>query len=135
MSRLLLVDDEAAFRTLMRMLLEHDPALKVVGEAADGQEAIDRARALQPDAILLDLNMPGVNGPQALPRLLTVAPKAHIIIVSVAHDDANLHKAKFAGAHGFIDKALDNDAFVEAVHACLSGPDAWTVRQVPPART
>lgn len=113
----------------MRMLLEHEPALEVVGEAADGQEAILKAETLQPDAILLDLSMPGVTGLQALPRLLTVAPKARVIIVSVAFDDANLHKAKIAGAHGFIDKALDNDAFLDAVHACISASEPWTMRR------
>lgn len=120
MVRLLLVDDEPAFRVLARMILADHPSLQVVGEAGDGRQAIEEARRLQPDAILLDLNMPVLGGLQALPRLRAASPKSLVFVVSVARDQQELHQAKMAGAHAFIDKALPNDAFVAALKGCLS---------------
>ena len=120
MVRLLLVDDERSFRVLTRMLLEDQPSYVVVGEAGDGEEAIEEARRLQPDAILLDLNMPGLNGLKALPRLRAASPKSLVIVVSVARDQQELHQAKMSGAHAFIDKALSNEQFVAALDACLA---------------
>lgn len=124
--RLLVVDDEPSFRVLTRMLLEDHPRYVVAGEAADGEEAIEHARRLHPDAILLDLNMPGLNGLQALPRLRAASPSSRVIVVSVARDQQELHQAKMAGAHAFIDKALSNEQFLVALDACLDGATGWT---------
>jgi DNA-binding NarL/FixJ family response regulator len=118
--RLLLVDDEPGFRVLTRMLLEDRPAFRVVGEAGDGEEAIEQARRLRPDVVLLDLNMPGLNGLKALPRLRAASPSSLVIVVSVARDQQELHQAKMAGAHAFIDKALSNDQFLAALDSSLA---------------
>jgi DNA-binding NarL/FixJ family response regulator len=127
MVRLLLVDDEPAFRVLARMILADHPSLQVVGEAGDGRQAIEEARRLQPDAILLDLNMPVMGGLQALPRLRAASPKSLVFVVSVARDQQELHQAKMAGAHAFIDKALSNEAFLSALEGCLSASgDGWS---------
>lgn len=120
MARLLVVDDEPDFRYLARAILADVPGLLVVGEAADGEEAITEAARLRPDAILLDLNMPGISGLRALPRLRIASPSSRIFIVTIASDQKELHQAKMAGAHGFIDKALSNDGFVAAVQRCLA---------------
>jgi DNA-binding NarL/FixJ family response regulator len=124
--RFLVVDDEPSFRVLTRMLLEDHPRYVVAGEAADGEEAIGQARALRPDAVLLDLNMPGLNGLQALPRLRAASPSSRIVVVSVARDQHELHQAKMAGAHAFIDKALSNEQFLAALDSCLNGATGWT---------
>jgi len=118
--RLLVVDDEPSFRLLAKLILEDRPDYQVVGEAADGEQAIEQARRLQPDAVLLDLNMPVMGGLKALPRLRAASPQSLVVVVSVARDQQELHQAKMAGAHGFIDKALSNEEFVRALDACLS---------------
>lgn len=118
--RLLVVDDEPSFRLLAKLVLEDRPEYEVVGEAGDGEEAIERAARLRPDVVLLDLNMPVMNGLKALPRLRAASPSSIVVVVSVARDQQELHQAKMAGAHGFIDKALPNDEFVRALDACLS---------------
>ncbi|MHB1261911.1 MAG: response regulator [Thermoplasmatota archaeon] len=120
MVRLLVVDDEPGFRLLAKLILEDRPEYQVVGEAGDGEQAIEHARRLQPDAVLLDLNMPVMGGLKALPRLRAASPASLVIVVSVARDQQELHQAKMAGAHGFIDKALPNEEFVRALDACLS---------------
>jgi DNA-binding NarL/FixJ family response regulator len=125
--RLLLVDDEPGFRLLAKMVLEEHPSLQVVGEAANGKEAIEQAKRLKPDAILLDLNMPVMGGLQALPKLRVASPDSLVFVVSVARDQQELHQAKMAGAHAFIDKALSNDQFVVALKGCLAAArDDWT---------
>lgn len=126
MPGILLVDDEPAFRLLTRLILEDDPTLKVLGEAADGKEAIKEARRLQPDLVLLDLHMPVMGGLEALPQLRAACPAAKLVVLSVAYDQANLFKAKMAGAHAFIDKGLDNDAFLRALRDCLRAGPGWS---------
>ncbi|HJQ93008.1 MAG TPA: response regulator transcription factor [Candidatus Thermoplasmatota archaeon] len=127
MARLLLVDDEPGFRLLAKMVLEEHPSFQVVGEAGDGKEAIEQARRLKPDAILLDLNMPVMGGLQALPKIRVASPDSLVFVVSVARDQQELHQAKMAGAHAFIDKALSNDHFVAAFKECLAAArDDWT---------
>ena len=122
-----MVDDEPGFRYLARSILEDVDGFKVVGQAANGQEAIAQAARLKPDAILLDLNMPGMGGLKAIPRLRTASPASRIFVVSVAQDQQELHQAKMAGAHGFIDKALPNDSFVAAVQRCVAASaEGWS---------
>lgn len=122
-----MVDDEPSFRVLAKLVLEDDPAFEVVGEAADGKQAIEAAGRLKPDAVLLDLNMPVMGGLKALPRLRAASPKSLVFVVSVARDQQELHQAKMAGAHGFIDKALSNDDFVDALKDCLAAAgEGWS---------
>ena len=120
----MLVDDEPAFRYLMRMILEDDARYEVVAEAGDGLEAIEMAARHKPDAVLLDLNMPRMGGLAALPKIRTASPKSRILVLSVVADQGPLHAAKMAGADGFIDKVLDNDDFLVALDECLV-PDGW----------
>jgi len=130
--RVLVVDDEPAFRALTRMVLEPDAAFQIVGEASDGAGAVSAAEALRPDLVLLDLRMPGMSGLEALPKLRVASPSSRIVVVSIMHDEGPLHQAKMAGAAGFIDKALDNDAFVAAVHQVMA-TSSWAVHRRPVA--
>src|SRR5687768_14932170 len=79
--RVLLVDDEPGFRLLTRMLLEEDGSAEVAGEAGDGPQAIREARQLRPDAVLLDLNMPGMGGLEALPKIKAASPASKVIVL------------------------------------------------------
>lgn len=125
MARLLLVDDEPAFRLLIRMLVEDQAGYEVVGEAADGSEAIAAAGRLKPDLVLLDLRMPRMDGLTALPKIRLASPASRVVVLSVAADQQPLHQAKMAGADAFIDKALDNESFLEALAQCAAGRAGW----------
>ena len=98
----LLVDDSAPFRALMREILAQEPACQVVGEAADGAEALALAQALQPDIVLLDLTMPRVSGLEALPRLKAACPAPRVIVVTVHAEDAYHQAAAARGADAFL---------------------------------
>ena len=84
--RILLVDDHTLFRRGLTALLSRDPMLQIVGDAADAGEAQRRAQALQPDVILLDNHLPGVNGVDALPALREAAPAARLIMLTISED-------------------------------------------------
>ena len=99
---ILIVDDNAQFRALMREITAQEAAFQVVGEAADGAEAIGQAQALQPDIVLLDLAMPRVSGLEALPRLKAACPKTRVIVVTVHEDEAYREAAAARGADAFL---------------------------------
>ena len=101
--RLFLCDDNAQYRTLVRLVLER-AGHEVVGEAADGQEAIERAPKVEPEVVLLDLNMPGVNGWEALPRLRDLLPRAKVVVLTTGQAQDERRRVLAAGADGFIVK-------------------------------
>lgn len=119
--RLLVTDDHTLFRRGLIALLSQYDALAVVGEAADAGEAQRRAAELQPDVILLDNHLPGVNGIPAIGGLRDVAPAARIIVLTVSEDEADLSAALRAGAHGYLLKTIDGDALLAAVLRCMAG--------------
>jgi DNA-binding NarL/FixJ family response regulator len=127
--RTLIVDDHPLTREALTGLLEQQ-GFSVVGEAADGAEAIDRARALQPDLVLLDLSMPGLDGLEALPRLRAAAPKCEVVVLTASGTDENLLAAIRGGAAGYLLKSEPPERiadFLEGVangEAALSGPIA-----------
>ena len=91
--RILIADDHPLFRDGLHGLLDSVPDTEVVGEAMDGQEAIALATSLQPDVILMDLKMPGVNGLQAMREILHTSPHIRIIVVSMLEDDDSVFAA------------------------------------------
>jgi DNA-binding NarL/FixJ family response regulator len=99
---ILIVDDNAQIRTLMREITAQEPSLHVVGEAEDGAGAICLAQALQPDLMLLDLVMPRVNGLEALRRIKAARPETKVIIVTVHDEDAYRQAAEASGADAFL---------------------------------
>lgn len=108
--RILLVDDHILVRRGFRRLLEDDPGLVVVGEASDGEEAIAQAAALEPDVIVMDCAMPGMNGIAAMRRILAASPLVAVLVLSMHAEETLVRQALEAGARGYILKsALDLD--------------------------
>lgn len=119
--RILLVDDHPLFRKGMRTLLTATPEMEVVGEAATGQEAIDLAATLQPEVVIMDLQMPVVNGIEATRQILQVSPHIRILVVTLFEDDASVFTAMRAGARGYILKDAKEEEILRAVRAVGSG--------------
>ena len=122
--RILVVDDHSLFRRGVMALLGLDPDFQVVGDAGDAGEAQRRARELQPDLILLDNHMPGVNGVDALPALREAAPAARVIMLTVSEDEQDLAAALRNGACGYLLKTVDHEALASAILGCLQGRSA-----------
>ena len=119
--RILVVDDHTLFRRGLTALLARDPHLSVVGDAADAGEALRRAKELQPDLILLDNHLPGVNGVDALPALREAAPAARIIMLTVSEDEGDLAAALRGGAAGYLLKTIEGDALTHAIECAMQG--------------
>ena len=100
----LIVDDVADLRMLVRLTLELDADFEVVGEAGDGLEAIEQAERHQPDLVVLDLAMPNLDGLEALPRILAVAPSARVVVVSGFEGSRLRGPAMAAGAVAYVEK-------------------------------
>src|SRR5436190_8213161 len=102
--RLLLVDDDQRFLKLLRMVLEDAPEFDVVGEAYEGAGALQAARELEPDVVLLDVNLPDTNGFDLTPRLASEAGGLEVVLTSSRGDSTYEHLAQEAGARGFVSK-------------------------------
>jgi DNA-binding NarL/FixJ family response regulator len=121
--RVLVVDDHPLTRGALSALLEQH-GFAVVGEAADGEEAIDRARVLQPDLVLLDLSMPGVSGLDALPRLRSAAADAEVVVLTASGTEENLLGAIRAGAAGYLLKSEPPERIVDFLRGVVRGEAA-----------
>jgi two-component system, NarL family, nitrate/nitrite response regulator NarL len=119
--RILVVDDHTLFRRGLTALLSRDKSVVVVGDAGDAGEAQRRAHELQPDLILMDNLLPGVNGVDALPALKEVAPLARILMLTVSEDAADLVKALHGGAAGYLLKTIEGDALIDAIQRAMEG--------------
>jgi two-component system, NarL family, nitrate/nitrite response regulator NarL len=119
--RILVVDDHTLFRRGLTALLSSHASLAVVGDAADAGQAQRRAAELQPDMILLDNHLPGVNGVDALPALRQAAPSARILMLTVSEDEDDLAAALRGGACGYLLKTIEGDALVTAIHRAMGG--------------
>ena len=119
-TRVVLVDDQQLVRSGFRMILSVEPDLEVVGEAADGTEAVRVARELRPDVILMDVQMPGTDGIAAT-REVVAEDLGRVVILTTFDRDDYLFAALEAGASGFLLKNADPDTLVEAVRAVAGG--------------
>jgi len=119
--RLLIADDHPLFRHGIRELLNLAPDIQVVGEATTGEEAITQAEALHPDVILMDINMPDVNGIEATRRILHNSPHIRILVVTMFEDDATVFAAMRAGARGYILKDAEKENILRAIQAVGKG--------------
>jgi DNA-binding NarL/FixJ family response regulator len=116
----LICDDNDAIRTLLGAIVGDSAGMRVVGEAADGNEAIVEAVRLQPDVILLDLAMPNRNGLEALPELRRLAPDAQIIVVSGFASGAVAEQVLALGAVSYLEKGADPATIVESIEQALA---------------
>ena len=119
--RILLADDHPLFRHGLAALLKQTPDAEVVGEATTGEEAVALANRLQPDLVLMDIRMPGVNGIEATRRILAAHPATRVLVVTMFEDDASVFTAMRAGARGYILKDADKDEMLRAIRAVGSG--------------
>jgi len=119
--RILIADDHPLFRDGLRALLASLPDAEVVGEVATGEEAIAQAAALQPDLILMDIQMPGVNGIEATRRILQTSPHIGVIVLTMFEDNDSVFAAMRAGARGYLLKGADQDEILRAIRAVANG--------------
>ena len=119
--RILVVDDHTLFRRGLTALLQREPQFEVVGDAGDAGQAQRRAEELQPDLILLDNHLPGVNGVDALPALLGAAPGVRILMLTVSEDENDLAAALRGGACGYLLKTIEGDALAAAIRRAMRG--------------
>jgi DNA-binding NarL/FixJ family response regulator len=119
--RVLIADDHPLFRNGMRALLAADLDTEVVSEATTGEEAIEMAAALQPDVILMDLQMPGMSGIEATRSILHTSPHIRILVVTMYEDDHSVFTAMRAGARGYLLKGASPDEVLRAIAAVGSG--------------
>jgi len=116
-----LVDDHAVVRSGLRLLLDAEEDIEVVGEAGNAKDAIFRARALKPDVILLDVVMPGESGIEVLPKLLQEAPNTKVLVLSMQDDPSYVREAFAAGALGYVLKEAADEEVVSAVREIAGG--------------
>jgi DNA-binding NarL/FixJ family response regulator len=117
----LLVDDQALFREGLRTLLSVVPGIEVLGEAANGEAAVQQVRRLRPQVVLMDLRMPVLNGVEATRRLRAEAPETRVIVLSTFDDDEDVFDALRAGAVGYLLKDATRDKLVEAIRSAARG--------------
>jgi two-component system response regulator NreC len=116
-----LVDDHAVVRSGLRLLLEAEADIEVVGEAGNAKDAVFRARASNPDVILLDVVMPGENGIEVLPKLLKESPGTRVLVLSMQDDPSYVREAFAAGASGYVLKEAADTEVVSAVREIAGG--------------
>ncbi len=127
-ARVLLVDDHELFRQGIANLLNEQPDIQIVGDAGDGLEAHHRAVALKPDLILLDINMPGVDGLEALQLIRADLPETTVVMLTVHDEDEKIFKAIRAGAQGYILKNTPSTEFLQMCRQALRGEAALSPR-------
>ena len=121
--RVLIVDDQELVRTGFRLFLETQPGLAVVGEAGDGEEAIERVRALRPDVVLMDIRMPTMDGVEATAKLTSgaIEPAPRVLVLTTFDLDEYVFGALRAGAAGFLLKDAPRERLIEAIRVVHSG--------------
>jgi DNA-binding NarL/FixJ family response regulator len=121
MIRVLIVDDHAVVRRGLAQLLETTDDLRLAGEAADGEDAVERAAELRPDVVLMDLSMPGMDGVQAISRILAVHPEAHVLVLTSFSDQNRILDALQAGAEGYLLKHAEPETILSGVREVVEG--------------
>jgi DNA-binding NarL/FixJ family response regulator len=120
-TRVLIADDHAAFRGGLRALLDTVGDIVVVGEADTGDATVEAARALQPDVVMMDINMPGIDGVEATRRIVDAEPHVAILVLTMHDDDETVFAAVRAGARGYLLKGAQRAELVRAVRSVAAG--------------
>ncbi len=119
--RVLIADDHALFRDGLRALLKTAPDLEAAGEADSGRGAIDLAAKLQPDVVIMDVQMPGVNGIEATRQIVSASPHVGVLMITMFDDDPSVFAAMRAGARGYLLKGANHAEVLRAIRAVASG--------------
>jgi DNA-binding NarL/FixJ family response regulator len=119
--RVLIAEDNPRFRDGMRALLASGPDFELAGEVATGEEAVGHARMLQPDVVLMDIRMPGIDGIEATRRIVQDSPHIAILMLTMLEDDDSVFAAMRAGARGYLLKGALKAEIVHAIHGVASG--------------
>lgn len=119
--RILLADDHNVMRRGLRLLLESQPGFSVVGEAADGRQAVEQAKATKPDVVVLDIAMPHLSGTEAAQRITEILPNTAIVILSMHSDESYVLRALKAGAKGYLVKDSVEGDLIEAIKVVSEG--------------
>lgn len=129
--RLMIVEDEKVLRKSLVTLLGMEKDIEVVGEAGDGKTAVSRAREQMPDVVLMDINMPEMDGIQATLQIKHDLPKTGVVVLTVMQDDASLFSALKAGATGYVLKDSTPEEIVEAIRSVHRGEGLLSAALVP----
>lgn len=124
--RVLIADDHTLFRVGMRALLQSIKGIEVVGDSSTGQETLLKSVELQPDVILMDIQMPDINGIEATRHILRASPHIGVIILTMFKDDDSVFMAMRAGARGYVLKGADQEVMVRAIHAVANGESLFS---------
>jgi len=124
--RVVIVDDDALVRAALRLVLEGDSGVTVLGEGADGRSGYDAARSLRPDVVLMDLHMPGTDGVWATAQIAADCPDTKVLVLTAFDTDAMVAAALRAGATGFLLKDSAPEVIFRAVHAAADGQRAFS---------
>jgi DNA-binding NarL/FixJ family response regulator len=119
--RVLVADDHAIFRHGLNALLDSEPGIELVGEAASGREAVEISATLAPDVVLMDLQMPDINGIEATRRILQTNPRVGIVVLTMFEDDDSVFSAMRAGARGYVLKGGEPSEIMEVLRAVAKG--------------
>jgi two-component system, NarL family, invasion response regulator UvrY len=120
--RVLIVDDQEPFRAVAREVVEAAGDFEVVGEAASGEESVDLARSLHPDLVLMDVNLPGIDGTEATKRILEAAGGTKVLLLSTYEEDEYSERAAECGAFGYVPKsAFDPERLAEEWASAANG--------------
>ena len=119
--RVLIVDDHPLFRSGLKVLLDSAPDTELAGEASNGLEAVRLAAECQPHVILMDVNMPGLDGIEATRRILRADPGINVLMLTMYEDDQSVFAAMRAGARGYVQKGARHEEMLRAIHAVASG--------------
>ena len=126
--RVLIVDDHPLFRDGLRTMLDSSPDTELVGEASSGAEAVSMATDLQPDLVVMDVQMPGMSGIEATRRIMNDSPHVRILVVTMFEDDATVFSAMRAGARGYVLKGANYTEMLRAIQAVGSGEAIFSPR-------
>lgn len=119
--KILLVDDHTLFRSGIRLLLQRNTEFEIVGEAADGLEGVKRAKQLKPDVVLMDLNMPGLSGLEAMQLIVEDLPNTAVLMLTVSEQAEDLSTALRSGARGYLLKNIEADYLINAIKRAAAG--------------
>jgi DNA-binding NarL/FixJ family response regulator len=120
-TRVLVADDHAVFRYGMRAVLANTPGFEVVGEAANGEEVVKKAAETRPEIVLMDIQMPGMNGIEATRRIVQANPGVGVVVVTMFGDDDSVFSAMRAGARGYVLKGADAEEVIKVLRAVAEG--------------